>query len=224
MGYTDKTLIKNLYKLMFNVHNLFVEYNVPYYVTGGTLLGAVRHKGIIPWDNDLDIEILEKDLYKLRTKKFRQALAKQNIKLRKHPEGWYVLDDMNSKASMDVFLSKYYPRKRTVELVGYSKQLFPKCSVWRTVDLFPLQKYKFGRIQVFGPQNPRPYLNSCYGKTWSQIGYITQDSSTHYDLDEPIKVPVRRFIAGRDLYIPTRKQLLPRKGNYIYTKEHVLST
>ena len=59
MGYTDKTLIKNLYKLMFNVHNLFVEYNVPYYVTGGTLLGAVRHKGIIPWDNDLDIEILE---------------------------------------------------------------------------------------------------------------------------------------------------------------------
>lgn len=53
-------------ELMAMVDNLCSERKWTYYIIGGTLLGAVRHGGFIPWDPDIDIAMPREDYEKLR--------------------------------------------------------------------------------------------------------------------------------------------------------------
>ena len=43
------------------IDKLCRENNLKYWCQGGTLIGAVRHKGWIPFDGDIDISMLEED-------------------------------------------------------------------------------------------------------------------------------------------------------------------
>lgn len=47
--------------LALQLEKICKKHNIKYFAAGGTLLGAVRHKGFIPWDNDMDFLMLKDD-------------------------------------------------------------------------------------------------------------------------------------------------------------------
>lgn len=60
------------------------KHDIRYWISSGTLIGAVRHGGYIPWDDDLDIDMMREDYEKLKKAMFQEE----------HPD--YVLQDNES--------------------------------------------------------------------------------------------------------------------------------
>ncbi len=50
-----------LLSMMKDLDAVLRKHNIPYWLVGGSALGAVRHGGFIPWDDDMDIGMLRKD-------------------------------------------------------------------------------------------------------------------------------------------------------------------
>ena len=67
---------KDLLELLKELDHFCITNNIKYSVIGGTLLGAIRHKGFIPWDDDLDI-IFDRNNYE----KLKNALPYGKLKL-----------------------------------------------------------------------------------------------------------------------------------------------
>ena len=72
-------LQKRLLPMLAWFHNFCITQNLQYYLLGGTMLGAARHQGFIPWDDDIDVgmprEDYERFLIITKNQKFKNYLV-----------------------------------------------------------------------------------------------------------------------------------------------------
>jgi lipopolysaccharide cholinephosphotransferase len=61
-----------LLEMLVELDSVCKKHNIRYCIIAGTLLGAVRHKGFIPWDDDLDVAMTRREY-----EKFRKACASE---------------------------------------------------------------------------------------------------------------------------------------------------
>lgn len=140
------------------------ENNLRYYLGGGTLLGAVRHKGFIPWDDDIDVMMPRPDFQKLLS----LSINNENYNIIKPgTAGYYynfaklvdtrtILEEKGIKRidGLGVYID-IFPLDGMPETPDARKKRFKELnSIRKIINNTCLLKPKFHR-------NPFAYLNAC---------------------------------------------------------------
>lgn len=159
----------SLYQLMKDGHEILSKHNISYWINGGTLLGAVRHQGIIPFDDDLDIGIRHED-----------ELALQQIFPQFEELGYSIsftrAYNICKKVCLDIFI--YHKEKDKLIHTNLNSRFKYPNDFFYNYELYPLKKYQFGSIEVYGPFSPEKNLDRLYPE-WSKYAIIQYPHSLH---------------------------------------------
>tara|TARA_R100001460_G_scaffold97941_1_gene140661 strand:+ start:2747 stop:3376 length:630 start_codon:yes stop_codon:yes gene_type:complete len=159
---------KELLQLLNDFHNMCKEGGLNYSITMGTLLGAVRHKGFIPHDDDADVFILksqEELLLEILENQTKYGYAKfhSGYKVFYNDKKIMMKRVKWSLPFLDVFVFDWRYDVRNLEYAGITSNVrgFKTAKHYRS-DMYPLKQYKFENIVVLGPMNPYPFLDKRY--------------------------------------------------------------
>ena len=127
--------------LMERVDALFKKLGLRYYLLGGTLLGAVRHGGFIPWDDDVDLGVPRSD--------YQTFLAY----MQEHPEALTRENDTCAIGVVSIYSDSTYRQgmakvtSNAVRVVNRSTDEVRYEDAW--IDLIPLDGYPAPGIHAF---------------------------------------------------------------------------
>ncbi len=200
---TDIRILVIIRTMLRNMHDLLTQNNITYWIDGGTLLGAVRHGNIIPWDDDADICILKKD--EVRFTQLQPILHKMGYGLTNFWGGYkiYPLNGVDIKhfnrnwrwgeGNKDIEDNEFFNYKfpfidvfvvdKVENKYQYAdekvRRVWPN-SYHDIEDLFPLKEYIFADFILIGPNKPELYLDRTYGTDWPYKGYKQYDHENQY--------------------------------------------
>ena len=123
-----KIIQDRLLNMAVTIRDILSGHNLPYIITYGTLLGAVRHKGFIPWDDDFDFAIFDR-YYDQTISALRSELPPDLFLEDEQTEplffhDWPHIKDLNSEADYDLF-----PQDGLYSHKGISVDLYRTCEV-----------------------------------------------------------------------------------------------
>ena len=101
------------------------KYKIKYFAEWGTLLGAVRHKGIIPWDDDIDIGMLRDDW-----NRFAQ-IAPQEL------DAWFEMKNIYNDTEQDNCIMRVI-NSRHMNFDTDFLERFHMCPFSTGIDIFPI--------------------------------------------------------------------------------------
>lgn len=125
---------RELIKIAAIFDQLCKSHDIPYYMLGGTMLGAIRHKGFIPWDDDMDFGIPRP--YFLQ---FLQIAQKEL------PTDLAILTNKNSPAIKKGFIKIELKGSKLIERVFDKEQIDFYNGI--AIDIFPLDGAETNKLK-----------------------------------------------------------------------------
>ena len=146
--------ISEIHEVLLNMakefDNVCQKHEIPYYMLGGTMLGAIRHKGFIPWDDDMDFGV-PREYYK----KLYDILNKEL------PKQYKCCSFENSSY---VFYPYYKIEDRTTRLDSAQLGGSIEDKIGVNIDIFPLDACQKGEDAIKSVIR----LNDIYGRIYTQ--------------------------------------------------------
>lgn len=178
--YTDPEVIHALYQLTEDAVDIFEHVGLHYFAVAGTVLGAIRHKGIIPWDDDVDIVILEGSESAL----IEQAQPLLNTIGHQLTPWWFGgyrihnttgLRLENSKHEgvyctfpfVDIFVMR--GRNGVLEFTDEGAQQKWGHGIIKAENVQNTSPCQFGEFKIQVPAEPEQYLATMYGDDWNTV-------------------------------------------------------
>lgn len=111
-----------LYEILYMFDDFCQKHGIRYFLVGGSLLGAVRHQGIIPWDDDIDVG-MERSEYERFIMLFQQNM----------PDGYCLLSIDNTPG----YTLPFVKVARLGTLQRESSKNVPSSGIPINIDIFP---------------------------------------------------------------------------------------